>query len=82
LVVAALPTGTVTFLFTDLEGSTRLWDEHSEEMRAALVRPDQILRDAVGSHHGQVIKTTGDGPMRCSRPPTTRLGPRWMRSGP
>jgi predicted ATPase/class 3 adenylate cyclase len=61
LVVAALPTGTVTFLFTDLEGSTRLWDEHGEEMRAALVRHDQILREAVGSHHGHVVKTTGDG---------------------
>jgi predicted ATPase/class 3 adenylate cyclase len=59
--VEGLPTGTVTFLFTDLEGSTRLWDEHGGKMRVALVRHDQILREAVGSHHGHVVKTTGDG---------------------
>ena len=39
----ALPSGTVTFLFTDLEGSTRLWEEHPEAMRAALARHDAIL---------------------------------------
>ena len=36
--MAELPTGTVTFLFTDLEGSTRLWEEHPEVMKAALAR--------------------------------------------
>jgi predicted ATPase/class 3 adenylate cyclase len=51
----------VTFLFTDLEGSTRLWEEHPEAMRAALARHDEILRDAVEHHDGQVVKTTGDG---------------------
>ena len=56
-----LPTGTVTFLFTDLEGSTRLWEEHPEAMREALARHDEILRDAVVSHGGHVVKTTGDG---------------------
>ena len=56
-----LPTGTVTFLFTDLEGSTRLWEEHPEAMRAALARHDEILRDAVGKHGGHLVKTTGDG---------------------
>ena len=45
--VAELPSGTVTFLFTDLEGSTRLWEEHPEAMRDALARHDEILRDAV-----------------------------------
>jgi class 3 adenylate cyclase len=59
--MAELPSGTVTFLFTDLEGSTRLWDEHPDEMNAALARHDAILRAAVGSHHGQVVKMTGDG---------------------
>ena len=44
-----LPTGTVTFLFTDLEGSTRLWEEHPEAMRARSARHDEILRDAVES---------------------------------
>jgi len=47
-----LPTGTVTFLFTDLEGSTRLWEEHPEAMQDALARHDEILRDAVVSHGG------------------------------
>jgi predicted ATPase/class 3 adenylate cyclase len=56
-----LPTGTVTFLFTDLEGSTRLWEEHPEAMRAALARHDEILRDAVEKRDGHVVKTTGDG---------------------
>ena len=56
-----LPTGTVTFLFTDLEGSTRLWEEHPEAMRAALARHDEILQDAVEKRDGHVVKTTGDG---------------------
>jgi predicted ATPase/class 3 adenylate cyclase len=56
-----LPTGTVTFLFTDVEGSTRLWEEHPEAMRAALARHDEILRDAVEKRDGHVVKTTGDG---------------------
>jgi predicted ATPase/class 3 adenylate cyclase len=56
-----LPTGTVTFLFTDLEGSTRLWEEHPEPMQEALARHDEILRTAVEEHEGHVVKTTGDG---------------------
>ena len=56
-----LPSGTVTFLFTDLEGSTRLWEEQPEAMTAALARHDAIVRGAIASHHGRVVKTTGDG---------------------
>jgi len=56
-----MPTGTVTFLFTDIEGSTRLWEEHPAAMRAALATHDGILRSAVEDHGGQVVKTTGDG---------------------
>jgi predicted ATPase/class 3 adenylate cyclase len=59
--MAALPTGTVTFLFTDLEASTRLWEQYPEAMQDALARHDWILRDAVAAHEGQVVKTTGDG---------------------
>ena len=59
--MSALPTGTVTFLFTDLEGSTRLWEEHPDAMRSALARHDEILRDAIAAHAGYVVKTTGDG---------------------
>jgi predicted ATPase/class 3 adenylate cyclase len=56
-----LPSGTVTFLFTDLEGSTRLWEDHPEAMKDASARHDEILRDAVTSHAGHVVKLTGDG---------------------
>ena len=56
-----LPTGTVTFLFTDLEASTRLWETHPEAMPAALARHDSLLRQAVEAHGGTVVKTTGDG---------------------
>ena len=55
------PSGTVTFLFTDLEGSTRLWEEHPDAMQGALARHDEILRDAVAAHDGYIVKTTGDG---------------------
>ena len=56
-----LPQGTVTFLFTDLEGSTRRWEAHPEEMKDALARRDGIVRGAVQSHGGMVFSTMGDG---------------------
>ena len=56
-----LPSGTVTFLFTDIEGSTRLWQEHPEAMKSALAHHDEILSTAVTQHDGHVVKTTGDG---------------------
>jgi predicted ATPase/class 3 adenylate cyclase len=56
-----LPSGTVTFLFTDLASSTRLWEDQPGAMGGALARHDQLLRDAVESHSGSVVKTTGDG---------------------
>jgi len=59
--VAELPTGTVTFLFTDLEGSTRLWEEYPEAMPKALARHDEIMRHAVEAHGGHLVKMTGDG---------------------
>jgi predicted ATPase/class 3 adenylate cyclase len=59
--MAELPTGTVTFLFTDLEGSTRLWEECPEEMKTALGRHDCILHGAVERHHGIVFSRMGDG---------------------
>lgn len=52
---------TITFLFTDIESSTRLWEENPPAMRDALARHDAILRDAITRHGGQVVKTTGDG---------------------
>ena len=59
--MAQLPSGTVTFLFTDVEGSTRLWEEHPEAMHGALAGHDELLRDAIEGHDGHVVKTTGDG---------------------
>jgi predicted ATPase/class 3 adenylate cyclase len=58
---ARLPSGTVTFLFTDVEGSTRLWDENPDVMNHAMPRHDELLRDAVESHHGFIVKDAGDG---------------------
>ena len=54
------PRGTVTLLFTDVEGSTRLWEVHPAAMRAALARHDALLRDCIDDHDGHVFKTAGD----------------------
>lgn len=55
-----LPRGTVTFLFTDIEASTRLWQEHPDSMPAAYARHDALLREACASHRGVIYKTIGD----------------------
>src|SRR5882724_12062194 len=52
--------GTVTFLFTDIEGSTRLWEEQPDTMRLALARHDALLRAAIETNGGVVFKTIGD----------------------
>lgn len=51
----------VTYLFTDIEGSTRLWEEAPERMRLALARHDALCHAAVERHRGTIVKTTGDG---------------------
>jgi class 3 adenylate cyclase len=56
----ALPTGTVTFLFTDVEGSTRLLEQDSAAYRAAVRRHHDLLRGAVEAHGGAVFETVGD----------------------
>ena len=56
-----LPTGTVTFLFTDIEASSRLWEQQPAAMQAALARHDLLLRNNIAAHGGHVFKTTGDG---------------------
>jgi class 3 adenylate cyclase len=58
---AAAPSGVVTFLFTDVEGSTRRWEADADEMRAALAAHDQVLRQAIEAHGGWLFKHTGDG---------------------
>jgi predicted ATPase/class 3 adenylate cyclase len=56
-----LPSGTVTFLMTDIEGSTQLWEQHPQAMRTALARHDTLLQQAVTAVRGVVVKSTGDG---------------------
>ena len=53
--------GTVTFLFTDLEGSTRLWEDFPDAMQDALARHDALLRDAILAGNGRIVKMRGDG---------------------
>ncbi len=55
-----IPQGTVTFLFTDIEGSTRLWESHADWMRAAFARQEALLRGAIADHRGYAYKMIGD----------------------
>ena len=59
--MSALPTGTVTFLFTDIEGSTRLWQQHPEPMKQALLRHHALLQQSIESSNGYVFQIVGDG---------------------
>ena len=59
------PTGTVTFLFSDIEGSTRLWKAHPETMKVALAEHDTIVRSAIESVTGYVFSTSGDAFLGC-----------------
>jgi class 3 adenylate cyclase len=58
--MAALPIGTVTFLFTDIECSTARWEYQPEATRVALARHDALVRAAIHQHDGHVVKTMGD----------------------
>ncbi|MGZ7008307.1 MAG: ATP-binding protein, partial [Ilumatobacteraceae bacterium] len=55
------PSGTVTFLLTDLEGSTRLWEQDPAAMKAAMARHDELLEKNVAAHRGYVFNRMGDG---------------------
>jgi predicted ATPase/class 3 adenylate cyclase len=55
------PGGTVTFLFTDMVGSTTLWETYPQEMLTALARHDSILEQSVANHDGYIFKRVGDG---------------------
>jgi predicted ATPase/class 3 adenylate cyclase len=59
--VTVRPVGTVTFLFTDIEGSTRRWEADPDGMRVALARHDDVLRTAIDARGGWLFKHTGDG---------------------
>ena len=58
--MADLPSGTVTFLFTDIEGSTVLWEQDRAAMASAVERHLALLRTAVETHHGVLFKIVGD----------------------
>jgi class 3 adenylate cyclase len=57
----ARPSGTVTFLFTDIEASTRRWEADGDTMRVALAAHDEVLLTAIDAHAGWMLKHTGDG---------------------
>ena len=59
-----LPSGTVTFLFTDIEGSTRLWEGQPDAMRQALARHDALVDACVEQHAGAVVRPRGEGDSR------------------
>jgi len=56
----ALPSGTLTFVFTDIEGSTQRWEREPATMQTAVRRHDQLMRAAIGENGGDVFKTIGD----------------------
>jgi predicted ATPase/class 3 adenylate cyclase/Tfp pilus assembly protein PilF len=62
--VSDLPIGTVTFLLTDVEGSTRLWERHPDGMRQASARHDQLIEALVARHAGAVVRPRGEGDSR------------------
>ena len=55
-----IPLGTVILLFTDIEGSTRLWEKHPQKMKHALARHDALLKQAIERNEGYIFKTVGD----------------------
>jgi class 3 adenylate cyclase len=56
-----LPSGTVTFLFTDIEGSTAHWERDRQAMAAAVERHFPVLREAIAAHGGDAFKPAGTG---------------------
>ena len=68
------PPTVLTFLFTDIEGSTSKWEEHPEQMAQAVSGHDALLREAVQGHGGHIVKTTGDGIYAAFPTPEDGLG--------
>src|SRR5438045_93656 len=62
--MTTLPAGTVTFLFTDVEGSSRLWERHPDQMRRALARHDALIEHLTAEHTGVVVRPRGEGDSR------------------
>src|SRR5919202_1511 len=59
-----LPVGTVTFLRSDIESSTRLWEQHPEAMRQSCARHDELIEELVARHAGVVVRPRGEGDSR------------------
>ena len=80
--MTAAPSGVVTFLFTDVEGSTRRWEADADGMRVALAAHDEVLRAAIEAHGGFLFSHSGDGVwLRRSRRRGRRSMRRSLRSG-
>src|SRR5258706_12910148 len=63
-VMSNLPTGTVTFLFTDIEGSTKLWEQHADAMPQVMRRHDALIEEGVQQQNGSVVRPRGEGDSR------------------
>ena len=61
---ADLPTGTVTFMLTDVVSSVRLWRQYPDGMRQACTRHDELIERIVDQHHGRVVRPRGEGDSR------------------
>jgi len=61
MIEVSAPSGIVTFLFTDIEGSTRLWDQHPDAMAQAMETHDALLTDVADAYGGYVFSQAGDG---------------------
>lgn len=66
-------TGVVTFLFTDIEGSTRIWEQEPEAMKADLARHDHLLTTIIEDHRGHLFKHTGDGVLAVFETPSQAM---------
>jgi class 3 adenylate cyclase len=70
----------VTFLFTDIEGSTRRWEADPDAMRVALEAHNEVIREAVKANDGKVFNYTGDGMCAVFASPRSAVGPRRPRN--
>ena len=71
----APPSGVVTFLFTDIEGSTRRWESDADAMRSDLSAHDKAFRTATEAHDGFVVSHTGDGILAAFASPMSAVNP-------
>lgn len=68
----SLPVGTLTFLFTDIEGSTHLWEQSADAMRVAMARHDALIESCVAQNSGAIVRPRGEGDSRFAVFPCAR----------